>query len=49
MLRKYKVTYWLNGDKRVKELLASSKYNAKMRFYLTEKADDIISIEEVTE
>lgn len=49
MLRKYKVTYWLDGSKRVKEILASSKYNAKMRFYLTEKADDIISIEEVAE
>lgn len=49
MLKKFKVTYWLDGDKRVKEVLAASKYNAKMRFYLTEQADDIISIEEVTE
>lgn len=49
MLRKFKITYWLDGDKKVKEVLASSKYNAKTRFYLTEKADDIISIEEVTE
>lgn len=49
MLRKFKITYWLDGNKRVKEVLAASKYNAKMRFYLAEKADDIISIEEVTE
>lgn len=49
MLRKFKVTYWLDGNIRVKEILASSKYNAKRRFYLHEKADDIISIQEVTE
>ena len=49
MLKKFKITYWLDGNKRVKEILATSKYNAKMRFYLHYKADDIISIEEVTE
>ena len=49
MLRKFKITYWLDGNKKTKEILASSKYNAKMRFLLHEKADDIIRIEEVTE
>jgi hypothetical protein len=49
MLRKFKITYWLDGDTRVKEILATSKYNAKIRFYLTDKADDIISIVEVSE
>lgn len=49
MLRKFKVIYWLDGNKKVKEVLASSKYDAKRRFLLHEKADDIIRIEEVTE
>ncbi len=49
MLRKFKITYWLDGNKKVKEVLAASKYDAKKRFYLTEQADDIISIQEVTE
>ena len=49
MLRKFKITYWLDGNKREETILASSKYNAKMRFLLHYKADDIIRIEEVTE
>lgn len=49
MLRKFKITYWLDGNKKEKEVLAASKYDAKTRFYLTDKADDIISIQEVTE
>lgn len=49
MLKKFKITYWLDGNIKVAELEASSKYNAKMRFYLTHSCDDIISIQEVTE
>lgn len=33
----------------VEEIEAYSKYNAKVRFYLTHPADDIIRIEEVAE
>ena len=49
MKRKFKITYWLNGDVRVKEIEAYSKYNAKVTFLLTNKCDDIISVQEVTE
>ena len=48
-LKKYKVFYWNNGNKKVAEVEAFSKYNAKQRFYLTYPCDDIIRIEEVTE
>lgn len=48
-MRKFKVYYWHNGNKKVEEIEAYSKYNAKVRFYLTHPADDIIRIEEVTE
>lgn len=48
-LRKFKVTYWHNGNKKVAEVDAFSKYNAKQRFYLTYPCDDIICVEEVTE
>ena len=47
--RNFKVTYWLNGDICVKEVEACSKYDAKLRFHLTNSADDIIRIEEVKE
>lgn len=49
MKKKFKVSYWLNGNICVKEIEAFSKYDAKQRFYLTTSADDIIRIEEVTE
>lgn len=48
-MRKFKVTYWHNGNKRVEEVQAHSKYNAKAVFYLSHPCDDIISIEEVTD
>lgn len=48
-LRKYKVYYWHNGNKKVAEIEAFSKYNAKARFYLLHSAADIIRIEEVVE
>lgn len=48
-LKKFKVYYWQNGNKKVAEVEAFSKYNAKSRFYLNYSADDIIRIEEVTE
>lgn len=48
-LKRYKVYYWHNGNKKVEEIEAYSKYNAKARFYMHHSADDIIRIEEVTE
>ena len=48
-MRKFKVTYWHNGNKCVDEVEGHSKYNAKTRFYLNHPTDDIISIEEVVE
>ena len=48
-LRRFKVIYWHNGRKRVEEIDAFSKYDAKKRFYLSYPCDDIIRIEEVTE
>lgn len=49
MVRRFKITYWHCGNKKVLELQASSKYDAKLRFYVENPADDIISIQEVTE
>lgn len=49
MVRRYKITYWHCGNKKVLELQASSKYDAKLRFYVQYPADDIISIQEVIE
>ncbi len=47
--RKFKVIYWLRGNKETAEVLAFSKYDAKRVFHLTHAADDIIRIEEVGE
>lgn len=49
MKKKFKVVFWLNGNKHTTEIEAYSKYDAKKRFYLTAAADDIIRIEEVKE
>ena len=49
MRKKFKVIYWSNGRKRVVEIEASSKYDAKTKFYFKHPCDDIIRIEEVTE
>ena len=47
--RTWKIVYWHGGDKRVMKLQAASKYAAKVQFYVLHSADDIISIEEVTD
>lgn len=46
MIRKYKITY--NGNLEI-EIEASSKYNAKQKFYAKFPRATIISIEEVKE
>lgn len=48
-MRTWKIVYWHCGNKRVLKLQAASKYAAKMRFYVENPADDIISIEDVTD
>lgn len=47
--KKYKVHYWRNGRKCVARISATSKENAKVKFYLSYLCDDIIKIEEVTD
>lgn len=47
-MRRYKIVYSHNGNEGVEEIVAFSKYNAKIRFYLAHPCDEIISIEEVT-
>lgn len=46
--RTFKIIYWSNGRKKVAEVDACSKYDAKMRFYVSHSFTDIIRIEEVT-
>lgn len=46
-MKKFKTSYWLNGNIKVAETEAKSKAAAKMWFLLSVPNDDIISIEEV--
>lgn len=48
-LRKFKVLYWHNGNKKSAIVEAYSRYNAKLKFYFAYTYDDIIRIEEVLE
>lgn len=48
-MKKYKIVYWHCGRKKVLTVKAASKYAAKVQFYVQHSADDIISIEEVTD
>lgn len=48
-MKTWKIVFWHNGNKRVVKLIASSKYAAKLKFYVLNPADDIIRIEEVTD
>lgn len=49
--RKFKITYVkttrANAKRYTEEILASSKYNAKQRFYLVHPPYEIVSVEEV--
>lgn len=47
--RKFKVVYWLRGNRRTAEVEAYSKYDAKRVFYMNYDADDIDHIEAVEE
>ena len=48
-MKTWKILYWHCGNKKVLKLQAASKYAAKVQFYVQHPADDIISIEEVTD
>lgn len=48
-MKKFKITYWNNGDILVTEIKAEDKTQAKRIFYMTVAHDDIKSIEEVVE
>lgn len=48
-VRKYKITYRVPECERDTELLATSKYNAKSRFYRENPQCEIIKVEEVSE
>lgn len=49
--RKFKITYVKsareNAKRYTEEILASSKYNAKQRFYLVHPPYEIVKVEEV--
>ena len=47
MVKRYKIVYWENGNKHSEMINASSKYDAKMRFYRMHNYAEITSIEEV--
>lgn len=46
MIRKYKITYIDGKKQRTVELGASSKYDAKQRFYRLYPKNEIVKIEE---
>lgn len=47
MLKKYKVTYRAVLKHRAVEIEATSKYNAKQRFYMKYPKYEILSVEEI--
>lgn len=47
MIKKFRIVYSLSGREESYELLASSKYNAKQRFYLFFPRAEIVKVEEV--
>lgn len=46
MVKKFKIKYYLGGDIRVKYIEAEDSIDARLKFYLFNDCDDIISIEE---
>lgn len=48
-MKTWKIIYWHNGEKKVAKVEAITKYAARVVFFLHHSADDIISIEEVTD
>ena len=48
-MKKYKITYWLNGNKLVATTEAPDELQARYFFEMCVPNDDVISIEEVTE
>ena len=48
-MKTFKIVYFSNGNTKVKEIQATSEYNARLQFMLTQTHDDIVSISEVTD
>jgi hypothetical protein len=49
MVKKFKITYTSGKGEHQEELLASSKYDAKMKFYHKFPLCGIIKVEEITD
>ena len=48
-MKKYKITYWNNGDIRIKTVEAENIKDAQYQFYMSTACDDIKEIKEVTD
>lgn len=48
-MKKYKIKYWLDGNKYSTTIYATDSVEARLYMYLYIHCDDIISIEEVKE
>lgn len=46
-MKKFKIKYWLDGNKHVTTIRAKDSVEARLYMYLYIHCDDIISIEEV--
>lgn len=46
-MKKYKITYWNNGDILVKTVKAENERHAQHIFYMTTACDDIKTVEEI--
>lgn len=46
MVKKFKIKYWIGGDIRVKTIEAEDSLDARLKFYLFNECDDIISVVE---
>jgi hypothetical protein len=46
-MKKYKIVYWHNGNKCVKEIEATNAEQARLLFYMAIPQSDIISVKEV--
>lgn len=48
-VKKYKVVYWNNGNRLVKNIEAPNIVAARYNFYMSTACDDIISVTEITD
>jgi hypothetical protein len=48
MVKKFKITYTSGKDEHQEELIASSKYDAKSKFYKKYPEAEIVKVEEIS-